>query len=45
MYSVKRKIAIHKRFDNANMYNEKPGVALNNLLLKPEFGGNSLKPE
>ncbi len=45
LYSVKRKIAIHKRFDNANMYNEKPGVALNNLLLKPEFGGNTLKPE
>lgn len=45
MYSYKRKIAIHKRFDNANMYNEKPGVALNNLLLKPEFGGNTLKPE
>ena len=45
MYSYKRKIAIHKRFDNANMYNEKPGVALNNLILKPEFGGNSLKPE
>ena len=45
LYSVKRKIAIHKRFDNANMYNEKPGVALNNLILKPEFGGNTLKPE
>lgn len=45
MYSVQRKIAIHKRFDNANMYNEKPGVALNNLLLKPEFGGSTLKPE
>lgn len=45
LYSVKRKIAIHKRFDNANMYNEKPGVALNNLLLKPEYGGNTLKPE
>jgi ABC-type transport system substrate-binding protein len=45
LYSVKRKIAIHKRFDNANMYNEKPGVALNNLILKPEFGGTTLKPE
>ncbi|TXB66779.1 hypothetical protein FRY74_00935 [Vicingus serpentipes] len=45
MYSYKRKIAIHKRFDNANMYNEKPGVALNNLILKPEFRGNTLKPE
>jgi len=45
MYSPKRKIAIHKRFDNANMYYERPGVALNNLILKPEFGGSTLKPE
>lgn len=45
MYSVNRKVAIHKRFDNANMYNERPGVILGNLSLKPEFGGTSLKPE
>ena len=45
MYSLKRKIAIHKRFDNANMYNERPGVILNNLLLRPEFAGSYLKPE
>ncbi|MGE0562346.1 MAG: ABC transporter substrate-binding protein [Flavobacteriales bacterium] len=45
LYSVKRKIAIHRRFDNANMYNEKPGVALNNLLLKPAYSGSTLKPE
>ena len=33
LYSSKNKIAIHKRFDNANMYRERPGVILNNLLL------------
>ena len=31
-YCAKNKIAIHKRFDNANMYRERPGVILNNLL-------------
>lgn len=45
MYSVNRKVAIHKRFNNANMYNERPGVILGNLSLKPEYGGSSLKPE
>jgi ABC-type transport system substrate-binding protein len=45
MYSINRKIAIHKRFDNANMYNERPGVILGNLSLKPEYGGSTLKPE
>lgn len=45
LYSKKRTIAIHKRFDNADMYSEKPGVALNNLLLRPEYAGNTLKPE
>ena len=45
IYSANRRIAIHKRFDNANMYNERPGVILGNLSLKPEFGGSTLKPE
>ncbi len=42
--SRQRKVLIHKRFDNANMYNDKPGVILNNLVLKPEFAGTSQKP-
>ncbi len=29
----KNKIAIHKRFDNRNMYTERPGIILNNLKL------------
>lgn len=33
MYLVPRKIAIHKRFGNANMYWEKPGVCLSFLKL------------
>lgn len=45
LYSYMRKIAIHKRFDNANMYNERTGVILGNLSLKPEFSGSTLKPE
>jgi ABC-type transport system substrate-binding protein len=45
LYSKTRNIAIHKRFDNANMYNERPGVILGNLSLKPNYGGTSLKPE
>ncbi|MCC6768568.1 MAG: hypothetical protein IT240_05965 [Bacteroidia bacterium] len=34
MYNATRKIAIHKRFDNAGMYPERPNVILNNLKLK-----------
>ncbi|MGZ5243811.1 MAG: ABC transporter substrate-binding protein, partial [Bacteroidia bacterium] len=33
-YSVQRKIAISKRFENPGMYAERPGVMLNNLKLK-----------
>jgi len=33
MYASKNKIAIHKRFDNRNMYTERPGIILNNLKL------------
>ncbi len=39
LYNLTRKIIIHKRFDNADMYNDKPGVILGNLLLKPEYRG------
>lgn len=45
LYSNTRKIVIHKRFDNAFMYAERPGVNLGNLKLKPEYSGLSLKPE
>ena len=37
MYSPKRKIVIHKRFDNTEMYFEKPGFVLHNLLLKDSY--------
>lgn len=37
LYSPKRKVVIHKRFENADMYFEKPGFVLNNFLLKKEF--------
>ena len=45
LYSSKRKIVIHKRFDNTTMYNEKPGVAVNNLILRTDYSGSTLKPE
>ena len=32
-YASKNKIAIHKRFDNRDMYTERPGIILNNLKL------------
>ncbi|HEU4719706.1 MAG TPA: ABC transporter substrate-binding protein [Bacteroidia bacterium] len=42
LYSVPSKIAIHRRFDHADMYYDKPGVFLSNLkLLTP---GNMMKP-
>lgn len=44
LYSLTRKVIIHKRFDNADMYNDKPGVILGNLLLKPEYHNKTLKP-
>ena len=42
LYSPKRKIVIHKRFENTDMYFEKPGFVLNNFLLKDNF--KNLKP-
>ena len=42
LYSVKRKFAIHKRFENREMYFERPGVMLNNLQLLPNYGGSNL---
>ncbi|MEE3038129.1 MAG: ABC transporter substrate-binding protein [Bacteroidota bacterium] len=37
MYSPKRKIVIHKRFNNTKMYFEKPGFILNNFSLKENY--------
>lgn len=44
LYSPMRKTAIHKRFDNAGMYNERPGVILNNLKLKEGLNGAASLP-
>ena len=44
LYATKRKFAIHKRFNNRGMYNERPGVMLQNLDLKPEFSSKNLAP-
>jgi len=43
LYAPQRKIVVHKRFDNGDMYFEKPGLLLNNLRLL-ESGGVSAKP-
>ena len=37
MYSPKRKLVAHKRFDNTDFFYEKPGFILNNFLLKEEY--------
>ncbi len=42
LYSTKRKFAIHKRFNNREMYFERPGVMLNRLDLLPNYGANNL---
>jgi peptide/nickel transport system substrate-binding protein len=34
LYGVKRKVIISKKFDNAGMYADRPGVMLNNLKLR-----------
>ena len=44
MYSPKRKIVIHKRFDNANMYYEKPGFVLHNFKLKESYMNQTPMP-
>ena len=37
LFASKQKIAIHKRFNNANMYTERPAVILNNLELNTNY--------
>ena len=37
LYASKQKIAIHKRFNNANMYTERPAVILNNFELYTSY--------
>ncbi len=45
LYSTKRKIAIHRRFDNIAMYKERPGMVLNNLKLKAAFARKGAVPD
>ena len=44
LWATKRKFAIHKRFNNTDMYYERPGVMLQNLDLKAEFSNKILAP-
>ena len=37
LFASKQKVAIHKRFDNANMYIERPAVILNNFELNTNY--------
>lgn len=45
LYSWPRKMAIHRRFQNGQFYNEKPGVILNNLRLNPAAGNVMVNTE
>ena len=42
---TKRKFAIHKRFDNREMYYECPGLRLNNLKLNSNYTTSNLIEE
>ncbi len=42
LYVTKRKFAIHKRFDNREMFFEFPSVMLNNLKLNSSFVSSDL---
>ncbi len=42
LYVTKRKFAIHKRFDNRDMFFEFPGIMLNNLKLNSSFVSSDL---
>jgi ABC-type transport system substrate-binding protein len=44
LWATKRKFAIHKRFNNTEMYYERPGVMLQNLDLKTAFYNKNLAP-
>ncbi|MCE2495922.1 MAG: hypothetical protein J4F31_05005 [Flavobacteriales bacterium] len=37
LYSTRRKVAIHKKFQNRNLYSERPGVMVNEFRLDPGF--------
>ena len=41
LYCSKRKFALHKRFDNREMFFEFPGVMINNLKLNSNFVSSS----
>ena len=45
LYITKRKFAIHKRFDNREMYFEFPGLRLNNLKLNSNYTTSNLIEE
>ena len=45
LYITKRKFAIHKRFDNREMYFEFPGLRLNNLKLNNNYTTSNLIEE
>ena len=45
LYITKRKFAIHKRFNNREMYFEFPGLRLNNLKLNSNYANNALTEE
>ncbi|MFT7588245.1 MAG: ABC-type transport system substrate-binding protein, partial [Limisphaerales bacterium] len=44
LYSRVRPTVVAKRFDNRQMYSEKPGLFTNNLKLRPEYGGSTMSP-
>ena len=45
MYSVKRKVLVHKRFIGGRGYAERPGIFVSNLILDPSYAGSPAAPE
>lgn len=44
LYSVKRKVLVHRRFDNGRGYSERPGVYAGNLALNPNWASAPKTP-
>lgn len=45
LYSTRRKVAMHKRFDHRNVYNERPGIIVSEFTLDPSFTSSVTTPE
>ncbi len=45
LYSTRRKVAMHKRFTNQTVYNERPGIVVSEFTLDPKYVSTVSTPE